>query len=62
MINAKNDTCAFAVQNVSHKKRGRSETMWKDEVGGWSNSFRFGPLRGTKVVKKKQTFVHVVIE
>ena len=27
-INAKNDSCAFAVQNVSHKERGRSETMW----------------------------------
>ena len=26
-INAKNDTCAFAVQNVSHKERGTSETM-----------------------------------
>ena len=28
VINAKNDTCAFSVQTVSHKKSGRSETMW----------------------------------
>ena len=28
VINAKNDTCAFTVQNVSHKERSRSETMW----------------------------------
>ena len=64
VINAKNDTCALAVQNVSHKERSRSETMltrwgW---VGGQIVFVLVHDPRRLEGRQKKQSFVHVVIE